>query len=303
MPAPSVAPFRERVNVPRKTAIVRAMIERRASRTALLVAAYRARASRRESPLVVDPWAAALVGPEGEALANEVDRFLDDRELWTAVRTAYLDGHVLHWTREQALPQVVILGAGLDTRAARLAHEGVRFFEVDHPATQADKLARLGRVDGYPIASATYVACDFERDDFLERLGAEGFRTDAPAVIVWEGVTPYLKEEAVRATLARVAGGCHPRSVLLFDHFLKRFIEAANTASDAKTHAFVDALGEKFVWGTNDPVPMLYEAGFRHVRSVSFDEACLTLTGTYDRAREFRFQRIVLASRTPSARM
>lgn len=61
---------------------------------------------------------------------------------------------------------------------------------------------------------------------------------------------------------------------------------------------FVDRLGERIVFGTNDPLPMLYEEGFRHVRSVSFDEACLSLTGTYDRAREFRFQRIVLASRT-----
>jgi hypothetical protein len=45
---------------------------------------------------------------------------------------------------------------------------------------------------------------------------------------------------------------------------------------------------------------MLYEEGFRHVRSVSFDEITLSFTGTYDRERAFRFQRIVLASRTKS---
>jgi hypothetical protein len=45
---------------------------------------------------------------------------------------------------------------------------------------------------------------------------------------------------------------------------------------------------------------MLYEEGFRHVRSVSFDEACLTITGTYERGREFFFQRMVLASPTPT---
>jgi hypothetical protein len=44
---------------------------------------------------------------------------------------------------------------------------------------------------------------------------------------------------------------------------------------------------------------MLFEEGFRHVRSVSFDEACLSLTGTYERDRQFRFQRMVLASCTP----
>ena len=46
---------------------------------------------------------------------------------------------------------------------------------------------------------------------------------------------------------------------------------------------------------------MLEQAGFRHVRSVSFDEICLTMTGTYAREREFRFQRIVRASVSPPA--
>jgi hypothetical protein len=92
-----------------------------------------------------------------------------------------------------------------------------------------------------------------------------------------------------------------PHSVLLFDHFLKKVVEAPDRPpKDAKTRAFVEALGERFVFGTNDPLPMLYEEGFRHVRSVSFDEACLSLTGVYAREREFRFQRIVLASRTPT---
>jgi methyltransferase (TIGR00027 family) len=275
------------------------MNERHASRTALLVAAYRARASAREKPLVSDPWAAALAAEDGEALAKKVDGFLRERELWVAVRTAFLDEEVVRWTTEHARTQVVILGAGLDTRAARLAKPGVRFFEVDQPASQRDKRERLARIDGYPREAATYVECDFERDDFLDRLVASGFDVDAPALVVWEGVTPYLHEPAIRATLHRVAQGCHPQTMLVFDHFTKAFVERqSKNEADAKTHDLVDALGERFVFGTNDPLPMLYEEGFRHVRSVSFDEITLSFTGTYDRERAFRFQRIVLASRT-----
>jgi O-methyltransferase involved in polyketide biosynthesis len=112
-------------------------------------------------------------------------------------------------------------------------------------------------------------------------------------------VTPYLHEPAIRATLRRVAQGCHPETTLLFDHFTKAFVERqSRSEADAKTHDLVDDLGERFVFGTNDPLPMLYEEGFRHVRSVSFDEITLSLTGTYDRERAFRFQRIVMASRT-----
>jgi len=286
------------------------MTERHASRTALLVAAYRARASRREGALISDPWAAGLAGADGEALAAKVDAFLNERELWIAVRTAWLDEHVLRWIRDRAAEksaaptQVVVLGAGLDARAARLAHEGVRFFEVDQPATQKDKLARLGQVPGYPKDAATYVTCDFEKDDFLDRLGKSGFDASSPALILWEGVTYYLPEVAIRATLRRVSTGCDPRSVLLFDHFTRSFVEGATRADgDQQARELVEGLGEKFVWGSNDPLPMLFEEGFRHVRSVSFDEACLSLTGTYRRERQFRFQRMVSASVTPPPRL
>jgi methyltransferase (TIGR00027 family) len=281
------------------------MTERHASRTALLVAAYRARASRRENALISDPWAAGLAGADGEALAAKVDAFLNERELWIAVRTAYLDDHVVRWIREhEGTPtQIVVLGAGFDARAARLAHPGVRFFEVDQPATQKEKLARLAQLEGYPIEAATYVACDFEKDDFLDRLKASGFDATLPAFVLWEGVTPYLYEPAIRATLKRIATGCEAHSVLVFDHFTRAFVEGATRADgDQQTRDLVEELGERFVFGTNDPVPMLYEEGFRHVRSVSFDEACLSLTGTYRRERQFRFQRMVVASRTAPPR-
>jgi methyltransferase (TIGR00027 family) len=279
------------------------MTERHASRTALLVAAYRARATRRENALISDPWAEGLAGADGEALAAKVDGFLNERELWIALRTAYLDEHVRDWTKSEAghgdaaSRQIVLLGAGFDARAARFAKRGVRFFEVDQPASQAEKLARLAKVAGYPMDAATYVACDFEKDDFLDRLVQAGFDVSSPALIVWEGVTYYLPEPAIRATLRRVAKGCDPRSVLLFDYFTRGFVEGASRAdADQRTHELVEELGERFVFGTNDPLPMLHDEGFRHVRSISFDEICLSVTGTYKRERQFRFQRIVLAS-------
>jgi methyltransferase (TIGR00027 family) len=272
------------------------------SRTALLVAAYRARASARPSPICEDPWAPGLAGEEGMALAAEQDRWFPHLELWTAVRTAYLDAQVRWWTGA-GWGQVVLLGAGLDTRAARLAREGVRFFEVDQPATQAYKRERIAALPGYPAGAATYVECDFEHDDFVERLAAAGLAADQPALVLWEGVTPYLSEGAIRATLRRVAGGLDPRSILLFDHLLQARPPSGEPEARARkkdTRDFVGQLGEPVRFGIKDPVPMLAECGFRHVRSLSFDEATLTFTGNYLREREFRFQRIVFASVRPS---
>lgn len=266
------------------------------SRTALLVAAYRGRHSTRADAIVQDPWAARLAGAEGNELAERQDALYPHLELWVGVRTAYLDAHVATWTKPpHDFRQVVILGAGLDMRAVRLAAPGLRFFEVDHPATQANKRARLAAT-GAPADRAAYVACDFETERFTDKLAASGFDRAAPAVILWEGVTPYLPEPAIRATLRAIAHECHPRSILVFDHLLKKVTQRTEAKDD--TQAFVDALGERVVWGTNDPIPMLYEEGFRHARSLSFDEACLTLTRTYAREREFRFQRIVWTSIT-----
>lgn len=258
-----------------------------------MVAAYRARASASDTPLCSDPWAKSLAGEDGYELADKLDKVFPPMELWVAVRTAILDRLVERFTTgEGAAKQVVVLGAGFDTRAARLARSGLSFFEVDHPSTQAEKASRLSRLEGYPIDAAKKAPCDFERDDFLSALTSAGLDTSAPALFLWEGVTPYLPEAAVRATLRRIAEGTHPRSIVIFDHLQKLKPERVDPS-----HRFVEGIGEKVVFGTNDPLPMLYEEGFREVRSLSFDEACLSLTGTYERAREFRFQKLAFARR------
>ena len=266
------------------------------SKTAVLVAAYRARADR----LCHDPWAAALAREEGLALSRRYDAAAPHSELWTGVRTAFLDAQVGRFARPGGCSQVVLLGAGLDTRAARLARAGVRFFEVDHPETQADKLERLRALSGYPVDAAAYVPCDFEKDDFLTRLQAAGFSVDEPALLIWEGVACYLEEPVVRATVRRIASGTERRSVLVFDYFHKNLGKSETLdEKDRASRAMIESLGEPYRFGIRDPLPLLYEEGFRHVRTVSFDEACLSLTGTYDRARKFHFQSLAICSRTP----
>ena len=173
--------------------------ERNASRTARMVAAYRGRSSEGAEAVCDDPWALALAGEDGLKTADAYERYFPHMQLWLGLRTRFLDDLVVR-AIAAGCTQIVLLGAGLDTRAARFGRPGVVFYEVDLPASQSDKRARLAALSGYPIEAATYVACDFERDDFLERLEAEGFRSDVQAVFVWEGVTYYLNEPAVRAT-------------------------------------------------------------------------------------------------------
>ncbi len=269
-----------------------------------MVCAYRARVSKWAKPLFVDPWADAIAGKDGHEIASRLSERFPPMELWLGLRVAYLDRLVHMAVDSLNVRQVVILGAGYDTRAARLPRAGVRFFEVDHPATQAAKREQLGKLDGYPIEAATYVSCNFEREDPIERLAANGFSTSEPAIVIWEGVVPYLSEAAVRATATRLASGLDPRSLVAFDFVGKRFAEGRSVSeNDQKTRAYVGELGEPIQYGSDDVLPMLYECGFRWVRSLDFNELALEMIGDYQRDRVFRFQHIALAAvRTPVAR-
>lgn len=271
-----------------------------ASKTALMVAAYRARATRRPDPICSDPWANGMAGALGLELSVAFDRHFPHMELWIALRTAYLDAHVSHLI-DRGVGQVVLLGAGFDTRAARLARPDVRFFEVDHPATQAEKRTRLESLRGYPTGGIQFVGCNFESgQDFAAQLAAGGFDAGAPAVVLWEGVVAYLSEEAIRGTLGRVASAFHPDTPIYFDYVGRRLADGERIkASDHAARDEVSRMGEPIRFGTNDPLPLLESCGFRHVRTISFDQIALSLTGTYDRERMFRFQGICVASRAP----
>ncbi len=271
----------------------------RASRTARMVAAYRGRASAWAHPIVCDPFAAALAGEEGERDADGYESAHPQMELFIALRTAFLDAEVRR-ALDGGVDQVVVLGAGYDTRAARLARPSARFFEVDQPSTQADKRARIEALDGYPRDAAAYVPCDFEAQDFVAELRAHDFDAHRPAVFLWEGVVYYLTEPAVRATLARVAEACHPESRIFFDYLGKRFVQGeVGDPFDREARARVAQMGEPLRFGISDVVPLLYETGFRYVRTTSFDEICLAMTGTYERSRKFRFQSVAEARARP----
>jgi methyltransferase (TIGR00027 family) len=255
-----------------------------------MVCAYRARASRWPRPLFIDPWADKLAGPEGHQIARDMDARFPPLEVWLAVRVAYLDQLVGTAVDRLGARQIVILGAGYDTRAARLPRAGVRFFEVDHPATQAAK-------------RATYVTCDFETEDPIARLVAGGLDPRAPALVLWEGVVSYLTEDAVRATAARLATGLDPRSLVAFEFLSKNYAAGVRVRpEDHATREQFGELGEPVRFGSDDVLPLLYDTGFRWVRVFDFNELALDLLGDYRRERQFRFQRLVLASvRAPAA--
>ena len=123
---------------------------------------------------------------------------------------------------------VVILGAGLDTRAYRLTRQvRIPVFEVDLPVNIAMKAKTVRRVLGQPPLSVRLVALDFESDDLLTSLAEHGYRTDYRAFFVCEGVTQYLTEGGVRRTLEGLRAAA-PGSRLVFTYVHRDFIDGSN---------------------------------------------------------------------------
>jgi methyltransferase (TIGR00027 family) len=123
---------------------------------------------------------------------------------------------------------VVDLGAGMDTRPYRLARRSdIKVFEVDLPVNIERKRAAVQRAIGGVPASVHLVPLDFEHKDLIGTLAAHGYRTDARTFFIWEGVTQYLTEDAVRATLAALQSA-PTGSRLAFTYVRKDFIDGVN---------------------------------------------------------------------------
>ena len=143
--------------------------------------------------------------------------------------------------------QVVILGAGWDTRAyGLLKGQDAMIFEVDAPATQAAKLAAIDKT-GLDASYVTFVSCDFNRQSWLDALKENGFDPDKRTFILWEGVTMYLDEHAIQSTL-RAVSTLPAGSFIAFDFMSREWLEGTLAGKMARWSVQA-AYAEPFTFG------------------------------------------------------
>ena len=147
---------------------------------------------------------------------------------YIAARTRYIDD-CLTGCLQDGLKQLVILGAGFDSRAYRFSglKERVKVFEVDHPATQQVKRARLNEILPEPVEHVAYIATNFDTEDMGGKLRKNGYSETAKTLFVWEGVTYYLSADAVDATLAFMASHSAEGSSVVFDYLPPWFVKGS----------------------------------------------------------------------------
>jgi methyltransferase (TIGR00027 family) len=240
------------------------MREGRASRTAVQNALFRALEARRPEPERVadDPLAARFLPPRYRLLADLarvpaarhlIEGFIDHR--WPCVRggvvarTRLIDERIV--AELPLVRQAVILGAGFDSRAYRLpSMRQVAVFEVDHPATQAAKRRVVQRGAGERATRVRFVPVVFGADDPAGRLADSGFEPGAPTLVLWEGVTNYLDQDAVDATFRFLAAALGSGSPVLFTYVDRGIIDGTARFDGAETTLrAVRRVGEPFTFG------------------------------------------------------
>lgn len=144
-------------------------------------------------------------------------------------RTKYIDD-CLKTCIDDGMEQLVVLGAGYDSRAYRFdgLNPRVKVFEVDHPATQKVKMKRVERLMGRLPDHVIFVPVDFEQDKLHHKLFEKGYDRNKKSFYIWEGVTYYLTAKAVDETLAFVVENSGAGSSIIFDYAFQRVLQGAS---------------------------------------------------------------------------
>jgi len=186
-------------------------------------------------------------------------------------RTRHIDD-VLQRSLAGGLDQVVILGAGFDTRAYRIAGmDRVRVFEVDLPGACEAKRSRLESVLGSVPRHVALVGMDFDRQDLGEMLSASGFQSGQRTFFIWEGVTQYITAEAVSHTLEFVSRVSGAGSSIVFTYVRRGIIDGTDRPEWMESFlAVAGKLGSPMIFGLDraELEPYLLERGLELVEDL-----------------------------------
>jgi methyltransferase (TIGR00027 family) len=234
------------------------------SPSAEIAAALRAVASMDPDPKVRNPdylarkfvkpelWFFAPLSEDYRKSRAMIEQFRMNYYFSANAHTWHIDG-ILHAFAKKGLQQVVHIGAGFDTRPYRFGKRmpGVRFFEVDQPATQALKKQMVEAALGELPTNVTYVAIDYRTRPFIDALLNAGYREGEKTLFIWEGSTSFTSKDVVDQNLSAMAVRSGSGSELVFDYIPGEIVDGDYSQFRGAMFAAIrlDASGEPWVFG------------------------------------------------------
>jgi methyltransferase (TIGR00027 family) len=208
--------------------------------------------------LFVDHLAYGFLGSTGQCVVRlcripTLTRLLDHvvpERAGAVGRTRYIDDVLASAIRE-GICQIVILGAGFDSRAYRVPGiEAARVFEVDYPATQVWKRHCLALLLNDVPAHVTFVPLDFNTEDLSGALSGAGYHSERPTLFIWEGVTEYLEASAVDAVFRYISRNSGPGSKVVFTYQDLRVINGSREVPGIQFRLrLLRWIGEPYTYG------------------------------------------------------
>lgn len=245
--------------------------------TSRWMAAARARETAREDRLFDDPLAADLAGPKGFVWLRTMDLAAAalgaGPGIFSVVRTRFFDDFLRCVVHRTGVRQVVLLAAGMDTRAFRMDWPpGTRLYELDLPEVLESKEESLSRLRARETCERRTVGADLSGDSWPQALAEAGHVADESSVWLAEGIFLYLEEASVHRLLEAV-GGLSTSDSRLGADLINRdlfFSPAAGPLLEAFSW-----MGPSLRFGTNTPEDLLAEHGWRaRVSQPGEAEAC-----------------------------
>ncbi len=259
------------------------------SKMAELIALHRVAESRKPEGerICYDPYAVHFVDPEtlalaasnpekAKAMSEYYERLFPGLANSIRARVRYFDDFVKS-SVDEGLDQLVILGAGYDTRAYRIEglKSNIRVFEVDHQDTQSVKIEKVKEIFGALPDHVTYVPVDFEIENLGEKLVAQGYDRSLKTLFLMEGLVMYIPPEAVDEILSFIAKNSGKGSAILFDYYPESIVEGTCELEVGKNiFDYTFQQGEPLKFGIKEGMveSFLAERGFSRAKDVTAEE-------------------------------
>jgi methyltransferase (TIGR00027 family) len=186
---------------------------------------------------------------------------------YVIARTKYFDA-VFKDTLENSFDQIMIFGAGYDSRALRFSklNKGTRIFELDAPLTQGEKLKAYQEKRFIIPANLVFIPIDFNKESLAEKTAQAGFIAGKKTLFMLEGITMYLSKDAIDNTFRFVSVVAGRGSLIIFDHIYGGVLRRENRYYGEKDiYKNVAKVGEAWTFALeeNESEPFLRRYGFR----------------------------------------
>ena len=237
----------------------------------------------KDERICYDPYAVHFISPqiieygikhpqEAKAKIDQMEKLFPGLSSSIIIRVKYFDDYIEKFVNE-GLEQLVILGAGYDTRAYRITGlNQVTVFEVDHPNTQNFKIEKINQILESSHDNVVYVPMDFETDKIGSKLFEYGYVPLKKTLFIMEGMIMYIPLESVENILKFIQNNSGEGSSIIFDYYPSSVVDG--TCKQKMGHNirnFVMDQDEPLQFGIEDGKleEFLSNRGFKNIKNIS----------------------------------